>query len=57
MSARVHVLSRSTEPRSDFTDTNTYALANKDIPAQNDAYMRQVFQTVVPMRNAAGRRQ
>ncbi len=57
MTARVYLLSRSTEPRTGYVDGNTYTLGSKNIAAPNDAFRRQVFETLVPLRNAAVRRQ
>lgn len=63
MTVRLHVLSRSVDKRTGYLDSNTYQLGSKTIVAADDltdeerAHPRQVFQTVITMRNAQGRRQ
>lgn len=63
MGVRVHVLSRSVDKRTGYLDSNTYQLGSKTINAVDDlsaddrAHPRQVFQTVVALRNPQGRRQ
>jgi type IV pilus assembly protein PilW len=52
---RVHLLSRATEPRAGYVDSNTYRLGSKTITEPGDAFTRQVFQTVVQLHNAEGR--
>ena len=57
MTARVHLLSRSTLARTGYSDNNTYELGTKVIAAPGDAFTRQVFQSIVQFHNASGRRQ
>ncbi|MEW6166525.1 MAG: PilW family protein [Pseudomonadota bacterium] len=62
MTVRVHLLSRSTEKRAGYQDSNTYQLGNHRIDASTDlsgderAYPRKVFETVIHLRNPQGRR-
>jgi type IV pilus assembly protein PilW len=57
MAVRVHLLSRSVDrARPGYVDNNTYVLGSREVDAPGDAYVRQVFQTLVQIRNAAGRR-
>jgi type IV pilus assembly protein PilW len=57
MAVRVHLLSRSVDrARPGYVDNNTYVLGTKEIEPREDNYVRQVFQTLVQIRNPAGRR-
>lgn len=55
---RAFLLSRSLTPQAGYRDTNTYQLgSDKAIAAQNDAYKRQIFETLIQLRNPAARLQ
>jgi type IV pilus assembly protein PilW len=61
MTVRVHLLSRSTEKRVGYQDSNTYQLGNRtivgaDLTEEERGYPRQVFETVIQLRNPQGRR-
>lgn len=55
---RAFLLSRSIQPQTGYQDVNTYQLGpDKAIAAPNDAYKRQVFETLIQLRNPAARLQ
>lgn len=61
VAAKVFVLSRSIEPAPAYTDTNSYVLGRKADGTPNTSspsgnYKRRVFQEVIRLQNAAGRR-
>ncbi len=51
VSVRVHILLRSVNTISDYTNTKSYRLGSKSVDAFNDAYIRKVFTTTVMLRN------
>ncbi len=62
VSLKLNLLARNLEPTTGYADTTSYTLgldADGDavvVPAQNDAYKRHVFQSLVAMPNPAGRK-
>ncbi len=48
---RVHVLVRSIDEVSGYSNGKSYLLGSKEIDPYNDGYMRKVFTTTVKLRN------
>jgi type IV pilus assembly protein PilW len=57
MGVRIHVLARSLEISSGFTDVKTYALGPETIPAANDSYRRHAFSQAVRVYNPSQHRE
>lgn len=57
ITARVHILARTTEASDDHTDDKQYELAGLTYGPYNDAFKRHVFVTEVRPVNIAGRRE
>jgi type IV pilus assembly protein PilW len=59
MTARVHVLARSTATSAGWSDTRTYdmGLAAGTVTAANDGYKRHVYSAIVRLNNSAGQRE
>jgi type IV pilus assembly protein PilW len=55
VSARIHVLARTSEVAPFYTDTKVYNLGDATIAAANDGYLRAVFSTTVSIRNSLNR--
>lgn len=56
MSAKVHLLARSTESTPGYVDAKTFTLGTKNVAAANDGYRRHVFVQSVRIVNPSGRR-
>ena len=56
MTAKVHLLARSTEKTAGFQDTKSYALGTNVVAAANDGYHRHVFVQSVRLVNPSSRR-
>jgi type IV pilus assembly protein PilW len=50
-SVRIWLLARNSKPEMGFTDTASYTMGDVVYPAQNDNFRRQVFTSVVQLRN------
>jgi type IV pilus assembly protein PilW len=57
MTARVHVLSRTTEPTPGHKDVKTFTLGPVTVAAANDSLKRHAYSETVRMNNPAGRRE
>jgi type IV pilus assembly protein PilW len=63
MTAKVHLLSRSTEASPGYTDTKTYPLGLQADDTQlvvgpfNDGFKRHAYTRTIRMNNPAGRRE
>lgn len=57
MSAKIHLLTKSTELSQGYTDNKTYTLGDKNIAAPGDSYKRHVFSTTIQFINPSWRRQ
>lgn len=57
MSAKIHLLARSVEPTQNYTDSKTYVLGDKTLPAPEDNFKRHVYNTTVQFINPSWRRQ
>ena len=55
VSARIHVLVRSTDTVPFYINNKTYQLGDESIAAANDGYLRNVFTTTVSLRNSSSR--
>ena len=55
ISARIHLLVRSTDTVPFYTNSKTYQLGDESIAAANDGYLRNVFTSTVALRNSASR--
>lgn len=52
VSARLYLLLRSIDDLPGYSNSKSYTLGQKAVPAKNDGYIRRVFSTTVLMRNA-----
>ena len=57
VSVRVHLLVRSLETTSGYTDAKTYTLGGTTVAAPGDAYKRRVYSQFIRLTNPAGRRE
>jgi type IV pilus assembly protein PilW len=55
VSARIHLLVRSTDPVPFYTNSKSYQLGDAAVPAANDSFLRNVFSTTVALRNPLSR--
>jgi type IV pilus assembly protein PilW len=57
VSARLHVLTRGTQPKPGFADPRTYQLGAVAVAAPSDGFKRSLMTTTVRLNNVAGRRE